>query len=166
MSSITPVRGYGQVLVSTPRHWGQVRRHRWGIEHSFPRLSDRLQSGQADDPRIPGLEEWTHDGTTTIPSLRAMTLAPTNEWIDHWPDGCDNEAELSTLFDLPGRADVIYWDAVTGSWTPVAPTGYGFHIWLATAELSYVGNAVIETRVTGTRARSRSCSGRGHHTGT
>lgn len=146
MSSITPVRGYGQVLVSTPRHWGQVRRHGWGIEHSFPRLSDRLQSGQADDPRIPGLEEWTHDGTTTIPSLRAMTLAPTNEWIDHWPDGCDNEAELSTLFDLPGRADVIYWDAVTGSWTPVAPTGYGFHIWLATAELSYVGNAVIETQ--------------------
>lgn len=111
--------------------------HAWGIEHPFPRLQKDDLTGLPDVPATPWVPGWdTGEDCQTIPSLRALTLTPGRVAVNHWPDGCPNEAEFDTIFDPSGSGLPTYeWTAGAGTWIPDAPMGHGTRTWLKCAAL-------------------------------
>ena len=141
-----PVAGYGRLTVGKPRRWGQVDRLAWGLEHSFPRTSDRLPEANPDEPRVAGSDAWTYTKTSTIPGLRALTLAPSPKWEDHWPKDCANDEELRTILGYGTRTAAPHsWDQLEGTWVPLAPSGYKGYTWIGTENVNYEGIAKVRT---------------------
>ena len=105
-----PVAGYGRLTVGKPRRWGQVDRLAWGLEHSFPhtRTGCPRRTRRAS---VAGSDAWTYTKTSTIPGLRALTLAPSPKWEDHWPKDCANDEELRTILGYGTRTAAPHsWD--------------------------------------------------------
>ena len=123
---IEPIRGACDIQIYSKRYWGQPYPWGWGLEHAFPRLSDRTPTGDPDEAREAFLGSWTHSGTEIIPEVRALAISPYTEWRDCWPVDCTNETEYSTAFGLTSRSQdtLMHFTQNVGTWMPTAPTGY------------------------------------------
>ena len=66
-----PLGGIVQCIAMPQTHYGQVRRFAWGMEHRFPKLSDREIAGLSQDNPTSWTPPWSLSGTLILPALRA-----------------------------------------------------------------------------------------------
>lgn len=136
-----PLGGIVQCIAMPQTHYGQVRRFAWGMEHRFPKASDREITGLSAVNPTAWTPPWSLSGTLILPALRALILNYDLDYADQWPVGAS--ADYETALDYAGRTP-YEWTQTDGTWVPDVPHGYGDTTWLRCVDLD-AGVATVDS---------------------